>query len=531
VSAFRDRLRRCNTGLRAPEGRKWVFVPHDQLTDAVGPLAKSPPGGLGIVLVDTLPRGARHREHKQKLAFRLASLRHFAIEQARRGVAVVYLTGKGDPLPLLEPVARKRGPLIMMEAAERSLRTDLEPLVDAGLLEVQPNETWLTTQEEFEAAFAGGRSWRMDRFYRAIRKARGVLMERGKPVGGKYSFDPENRKGWRNDPPAPPPPQFRKDALKREVVEWVETEFADHPGQLDVDQLPASRKDAEKLWSWALESCLPFFGPYEDAMSTKSASLFHTRASALLNNGRLLPRHVVEDVLALDIPLASKEGFVRQVLGWREFMRHVHERTDGFRTLQPGGRPNALSAREPLPPAFWGAASGLHCLDHVVEEVWATGYGHHITRLMVLSNLATLIGFDPHELSDWFWTAYVDAYDWVVESNVLGMGTFALGDLFVTKPYVSGAAYLHRMSDYCDACAFSPKTDCPITPLYWGFLDRHENKLSGNPRVAMPLRSLAKRAPERRSHDHSVHDWVVETLRTGDRLEPAAQPRRPEDLT
>ena len=157
----------------------------------------------------------------------------------------------------------------------------------------------------------------------------------------------------------------------------------------------------------------------------------------------------------------------------------MHEQTDGFRTLAPSGRPNHLEARDPLPPAFWGEPSGLHCLDHVVSDVWETGYGHHITRLMVLSNLATLLGVDPEALSDWFWIAYVDAYDWVVEPNVLGMGTYALGDLFVTKPYVSGAAYIHRMSDYCDGCAFDPKSSCPITPLYWDFLARHRDRLAG----------------------------------------------------
>jgi len=160
----------------------------------------------------------------------------------------------------------------------------------------------------------------------------------------------------------------------------------------------------------------------------------------------------------------------------------------------------------------------------VVNDVWNTGYGHHITRLMVLSNLATLLAIDPRELTDWFWVAYVDAYDWVVEPNVLGMGTFSLGDLFTTKPYVSGAAYLNKMSDYCGSCAFSPKSDCPITPLYWDFLGRNAKRLDGNPRVAMPLRSLEKRSQAQRSHDRAVREWVVSTLREGARLHPEDSP-------
>jgi len=310
---------------------------------------------------------------------------------------------------LLEPVIRERGPLLMMEAAERELRVDLAPLVERGDLEVVPNETWATSAEAFDRIFAGGKGWRMDRFYREMRKATGILMEEGAPVGGKYSFDPENRKRWRGEPVAPEPPVFPVDPVKTEVLELVETHFPNHPGRLDATALPASAADAEALWSWAMTNCLPLFGPYEDAMSTASAGLFHTRVSALLNNGRLLPRRLVDDVAALDVAIASKEGFIRQVLGWREFMRHVHRVTDGFRDLPEGRGRNVLGAVEPLPPAFWGEPSGLHCLDHVVDEVWATGYGHHITRLMVLSNLATLLGVDPQELSDWFWGAYGDA--------------------------------------------------------------------------------------------------------------------------
>jgi deoxyribodipyrimidine photolyase-related protein len=255
-------------------------------------------------------------------------------------------------------------------------------------------------------------------------------------------------------------------------------------------------------------------------MSVESRSLFHTRISALLNNGRLLPARVVRDVEALAIPLASKEGFIRQVLGWREFIHHVHAQTEGFRTLDLEGSPNALGAKERLPRAFWGEPSGLRCLDRVVEEVWETGYGHHITRLMILSNLATLLSIDPREETDWFWVAYIDAYDWVVEPNVLGMGTFALGDLFVTKPYVSGAAYIHKMSDYCAECAFSPRKDCPITALYWDFLERHKRVLKDNPRVAMPLRSLAKRDRAQKRRDRETRLWVQRTLAESRVLRP-----------
>jgi deoxyribodipyrimidine photolyase-related protein len=286
-------------------------------------------------------------------------------------------------------------------------------------------------------------------------------------------------------------------------------------------------------------------------MSSSSTGLFHTRTSALINLHRLLPADVVNDAIHAQAPIASIEGFVRQVLGWREYVRHVHESTDGFRRLpgvdieiratpgdggyarwegkpwktrsEPneidgGAAPTHLGAENPLPPVFWGQRSGLACLDRVVEEVWSTGYGHHIQRLMVFANIATLLDCTPRELTDWFWVAFTDAFDWVVEPNVLGMGSYAVGDLMTTKPYVSGAAYINRMSDYCDGCRFDPGKNCPITNLYWAFLDRHSAVLQSNPRMRLPLASLRKRRQEKRANDQAVYSYVTRTLADGEEL-------------
>ncbi|MDA0933544.1 MAG: cryptochrome/photolyase family protein, partial [Planctomycetota bacterium] len=507
--------------------RTWVYAAYDQLTDAIGPLASRPADELGVVLVESRTKAGRRPYHRQKLALILANQRQFALEQARRGVAVRYVTGDAGYTELLEPVARELGGLATMEPAERELRADLAPLVDAGLLRYEPHEGFLTTADQFRRHRPKGPPWRMDAFYRLVRKESGILMDGdGGPLGGKFSFDAENRKPWRGDPPAAVPPRFQPDAITLEVCDLVEERFADHPGRVDRENLPATAGDAERLWDWALESCLPLFGPFEDAISTRSSNLFHTRISALLHLHRLLPERVVMDVAGrTSIPLASREGFIRQVLGWREFMRHVHRETDGFRAI-PGraagaaAATNALGAREPLPEALWGKASGLHCLDHVIEDVWNEAYGHHITRLMVIANLGTLLGWDPRELTDWFWVAYVDAFDWVVEPNVLGMGTFALGELFTTKPYVSGAAYLSKMGDACRSCAFDPKSTCPITRLYWAFLARHEELFAGNVRLAMPLRNVARRKPAERAKDAATHAAVNDALRAGRTLTP-----------
>jgi len=513
----------------SPDGRRWLFVPYDQLTDALGPLGREDPEELGIVLVEAPAKAARRPYHKQKLALVLANLRHFALEQAERGVAVEHRVARGSYGEALRGLAAEKGGLRCMRPAERELRVDLAPLVREGLLELVPHEGWLTTAEQFEAS-QSGTPWRMDAFYRRVRRDSGWLMDAdGAPLGGKLSFDAENREPWRGDPPAATPPEFRPDAVTDEVAELVEERFASHPGEVRLASLPASRRQATALWTWAKRECLPWFGPYEDAMSERSRTLFHTRVSALVNLHRLLPRRLVEDACALDVELRCKEGFVRQLAGWREFVRHVHERTDGFRRMpdgyaQPGAgdSPSFLGADEPLPSAFWGEPSGLRCLDEVVAAVWEEGYSHHITRLMVLSNLATLLDVSPRELTDWFWVAYTDAYDWVVEPNVLAMGTFATGDLLTTKPYVSGAAYVDKLGDFCGGCAFDPKRSCPITRLYWAFLARHRDRLGANPRLRMPYASLSKRAERERERDRRTFERVRATLRDGRTLAPEA---------
>lgn len=543
----------------APEGprgrpRRWLFVPYDQLTDGLGPLAREDPRELGVVLVECPAKAARRPYHRQKLALVLANLRQFALEQAARGVAVRHVVSPGDYAAALRPLLPELGPLRVMEPAERELRQDLAPLVGRGL-EVLPHEGWLTTRDQFLRARPRRPPWRMDAFYRLVRRETGVLMEGGAPVGGKLSFDAENRRPWRGDPPAPAPLAYAPDAVTEEVVDLVTRRFARHPGAVDPAALPATSADAEATWAWALARCLPWFGPFEDAISTASSGLFHTRVSPLLNLHRLLPRRVLADALAADLPLASREGFVRQVLGWREFVRHVHVETDGLRRLPAGpapvaprpgdggwGRwrgepwaspaaagsgdggaaPSALGAGDPVPPALWGAPSGLACLDDVVATVWREAWSHHITRLMVLGNLATLLDVSPRDLTDWFWVAYQDAYDWVVEPNVLAMATWGAGDLMTTKPYVSGAAYLSKMGDACRGCSFDPRRTCPITRLYWAFLARHAEALGALPRLALPLAQARARPAAERAADAATFARVRDALQRGEHLTPAA---------
>ena len=524
--------------------RRWIFVPYDQLGDAYGPLAREKPRDVGIVLVECPGKAARRPYHKQKLALVLTSLRHFALEQAERGVAVRHVVGDTYREALEKEIA-ELGPLVAMRPAERELRAELSPLVESGALSYVPHEGWLTTPEDFTEG--AGDPWRMDHFYRHVRRRLGILMEGGKPVGGKFSFDAENRRPWKGDPPAPEVPAYEVDDITREVCDLVNETMARHPGVLRPEALPASAKDVARTWRWAKKHCLADFGPFEDAMSTRSRSLFHTRISPLLNLGRLSAHEVVRDVVKADLPFPSKEGFVRQILGWREYMHHVHEATDGFRVLRGEAQPVAeapgdggyggwkgkkwkaepgdggslasvLGADRPVPPAYWGARSGMRCLDEVVESVWDEGISHHITRLMVLSNIAMLLDLSPRELTDWFWVAYIDAYDWVVEPNVHAMGTFGVGDLLTTKPYVAGSGYIHKMSDFCENCQFDPRKNCPLAPMYWAYLGRHREALAKVDRMTLVMRAEAKRTPAQRKADAAVFEDVSEKLARGDAL-------------
>ena len=447
-----------------------------------------------------------------------------------------------------------------MRPAEHELRQDLAPLFASGVLEEVPHEGWLTTADVLTSTHRKGPPWLLERFYREARQRYNVLMNGSEPAGGRFNFDAENRNRWNAgaDPEPPEIPRFGLDPVKAEVLELIEREFGRHPGVIESEALPTTRADAERLWSWARHQCLPNFGRYEDAMSQRSDNLFHTRISALLNLGRLAPIRVVRDAELLDIPIASKEGFIRQILGWREFMHHVHELTDGFRVMPAGtpifqrpgdggfatwagkpwlagaddgepdggAAPSYLGGDTPVPPAYWGTPSGMNCIDRVVSAVWRDGWSHHITRLMVLSNLATLLDVSPRELTDWFWVAYVDAYDWVVEPNVLGLGTYAVGPLFTTKPYVSGGNYIHRMSDYCPNCRFDPRKNCPFTTLYWAFLQRHRDLLERNPRLSNMYRNARWRSDAGKGAAQDAFVQIRDALVRGEELVPAAsQPK------
>ena len=492
----------------------WFFVPYDQLNHDIFPWADSDRGSNGLIFVESSKKGNSKNFHKQKLALLLSNMRHFSEEAKSLGHPVIYKSTKLGYSEVLEELYEQLGSIKVVKPAERELRIELESLLSNGKVQFLEHAGWLTKRSWFLESVGDKPPFRMDRFYQRVRKETGILMEQEKPVGGKYSFDSENRFPWKGDPATQIELEYGVDKIDQEVMDLVNDKFSSHPGQCDLSKVPTTLEQNIDSLNWALIN-LPNFGRYEDAMSTKSRYLFHSKLATSINLHRLSPRKVIDSALSTQAPLNSLEGFFRQMI-WREYVRHIHEVTDGFRALEvfdkDSGEPNFLNQNNPLPETFWGKKSGFNCLDTVVDSVMDEGWTHHIPRLMILSNFANLLDINPRELTTWFHEAFIDAYDWVVEPNVLGMGTYSLGDAMMTKPYISGTPYINKMSDYCKSCKFNPKKDCMVSNLYWAFLERHKSAFEGNIRMAMPLRSLAKRSDEKKEQDKLSFEYILSTL-------------------
>lgn len=523
----------------APTVDTWVWLAYDQLNIAFLD-ALDLQGKVGVILIESSHKAQRRPYHQQKLGVLLSNQRHFALELQAAGFPVLYVISRLTYAQVLSDLSSGLGTIHGVRAAERELRLEVAPFEEDGSLMIHEHPGWLTPRSWFVESVGTEPPFRMDAFYRKVRQSTGWMMEGGKPMGGKYSFDAENRFPWKGDPPAPDAPVFACDVIDAEVESLVRTHYGHHPGTVDLSMQPTSADDVAQALAFAVE-CLPNFGTYEDAMSEQSRGLFHSRLATLVNLHRVMPARVVDAALTSEAPLNSVEGFVRQMI-WREYVRHIHDVTDGFRTLEvnrtSGARgagwegfasldeeahPNHLSQSNPLPQAYWGTISGLRCLDASVESVMEDGWTHHIPRLMVLSNIANLLDVNPRELTDWFHAAFIDAYDWVVEPNVLGMGTFALGTAMMTKPYVAGSAYINRMSDHCKSCQFHHKKTCPMTRLYWAYLNRHGPSFTGNHRMAIAMKNVARRADEEKALDEATFEHVRSTLLKGEEVRPPSQ--------
>lgn len=466
-----------------------AWIPGDQLMPD-HPLLDPAYQSRRVVVMIEAPRGVGERPaHKQKATLVLAAMRHYADALRRAGWRVDYREAASLDAGLLahlqETGSRK---LLMMEAAEWRARQRQHQFKDAGHLEVEVIRNAHFLCEQFAPEEKPGKRILLEFFYRAMRRHFGVLLDaQGDPLGGAWNFDRDNRKPYNSRIRPRPPIQFAPDALTAAVMTRVEREAHDSLGSTHGFALAVTREQALQALDDFIAHRLPDFGAYEDAMAAHEPVLFHSVLSPLMNVGLLGPLEMVRRAEAAyhagAAPLNSVEGFIRQIIGWREYVYWRYHR------LMPGFHErNHWQAERPLPEFFWSARTEMNCLRHVIGRVLPTGYSHHIERLMVLCNFALLAGIKPNAVNDWFLEAYVDAYDWVVTPNVIGMGLCADGGVVGTKPYIASAAYINRMSDYCQGCRYDPRARtgeaaCPFNFLYWNFLLRFERQLRASPRM------------------------------------------------
>jgi deoxyribodipyrimidine photolyase-related protein len=341
----------------------------------------------------------------------------------------------------------------------------------------------------------------MEFFYREMRRATGLLMEGDEPAGGAWNYDAENRASLPAGVTPPAAPRFAPDEITRDVMALVSTRFGAHFGTAESFAWPVTARDAEAALHAFIQDRLPRFGDYQDAMAAGQPFLFHSLISTSLNIGLLDPLAIcraAEQAWRDDkAPLNAVEGFIRQIIGWREYVRGL------YWLLMPGyAEGNALSAKRPLPAFYWGAETSMRCMSQAVGQTRDHAYAHHIQRLMITGNFALIAGLDPNEVNRWYLAVYADAFDWVELPNTHGMALYADGGVMASKPYAASAAYINRMGDYCRGCAHDAKDAvgpraCPFNFLYWDFIARHAEDFARNPRMAMPVMGLRKLKPEK----------------------------------
>jgi deoxyribodipyrimidine photolyase-related protein len=484
----------------------------DQLTREISSLDGLDTKSDVILMAEVMEETTYVPHHKQKIALILSAMRHFAQSLSKEGMQIDYvkLDDPHNSGSFTGEVARaiqkhKIKQIIVTEPGEWRV---LEMMRDWSTLfslpvEIREDDRFFCTRGRFARWAEGRKSFRMEFFYREMRRETNLLMEGDEPAGGQWNFDHDNRKSLPSGVKAPKRNRFTHDAVTKDVITLVDKLFPNHIGTLENFGWAVTRADALSALHHFIKDCLPNFGDFQDAMKQGEPFLFHSIIAPYLNCGLLTPREVCSAAEQAwkrgKAPLNAVEGFIRQILGWREYVRGIY-----CHQMPAYAQGNALNATRTLPEFFWTAKTAMNCIAQVVEETKANAYAHHIQRLMVTGNFALLAGIAPAEIEAWYLAVYADAYEWVELPNVHGMVLFADGGLLASKPYAASGAYIDRMSDYCKNCAYDVKAksgekSCPFNRLYWYFMIENEAQLSKNPRMAMPYRTLAKMPAERRA--------------------------------
>jgi len=483
----------------------------DQLTRSLTALADTDPERDVVLMLEVAGECTYVPHHPQKIAFVLSAMRHFASELRAEGLKVDYVelddpANCGTLAGEVQRAVARHAPvrLVVTEPGEwrvlREMRGWQRRLPVP--VEIRDDDRFFATRERFARWADGRKSLRMEYFYRALRRETGLLMRGGRPEGGKWNFDAENRKRLPADARAPVRRRFAPDTITRQVLQLVGRRFADHFGDLEPFGWAVTRSDACAALEDFLSVAMAGFGDYQDAMRSGAPFLHHSLLSPYLNSGLLTAAEACARAQAHyragRAPLNAVEGFIRQVLGWREYVRGVY-----WSRMPAYAASNALAADRPLPALYWTGETDMNCMAQVIADTRRHAYAHHIQRLMVTGNFALLAGLRPQEVERWYLAVYLDAFEWVELPNTHGMALYADGGLLASKPYAASGAYINRMSDYCAGCRYDVRARsgpraCPFNYLYWGFLLRNERALSANPRLAMPYRTLRNWAQDER---------------------------------
>lgn len=490
-----------------------VVILGDQLNREMSSLYDFNKDTDSILMSEVREEATYVKHHKKKIAFVFSAMRHFGQSLKKQGFNVIYVRyddpdNQGSLFEQVKLTCTQHSFSLIKVAhpGEYRLLKEIETWKSKlnAPLELTPDNRFMSSQQFFADWADGRKQYRMEFFYRELRKKTGVLMEGKQPIGGKWNFDSENRKPLGKKPDIPDPTHLLPDETTTEVISLVNNSFPDHFGNLDSFGFAVTREGALKVLTEFIQTRLQDFGQYQDAMLEGNPWLFHSHIGLYLNTGLLMPDEVIqaaeEAFLNSSAPINSVEGFIRQILGWREYVRGFY-----WYFMPELGKANFLDAKRHLPEFYWTGKTQMNCLSQCVGDTKKHAYAHHIQRLMVLGNFALLAGIDPDEVNEWYLLVYADAYEWVELPNVSSMALFADGGNLASKPYAASGSYINKMSNYCQNCHYSVKEKtgaqaCPFNYLYWHFLHRYQSTFERNPRMAMIYKTMTKMDQTRLTH-------------------------------
>lgn len=502
-----------------------ILVLGDQLSVGMAALKAADKGHDVIVMAEVMEEGTYVPHHPKKIALILSAMRKFASRLRDDGWTVAYSelddTDNTQSIPgELIRRADQHGASVVVATRPGEWRL-IGALEDCPLtVTMLEDDRFIASHAEFESWAEGRKALRMEYFYREMRRKTGLMMDGDAPAGGQWNYDHDNRKPAPKDIEFSGPMQFTPDSVVEDVLALVEHRFGHHFGDLRPFWFATDQTQAREALAHFVKYGLAKFGDYQDAMLAENQFLYHALVAPYLNIGLLDPLEVcraVEDAWkAGNVPINAAEGFIRQVIGWREYVRGIY-----FLEGPDYAKRNGLNHRRKLPDLFWGGETRMRCVQKAVAQTESEAYAHHIQRLMVTGNFALLAGIDPGEVSDWYLAVYADAFEWVEAPNVVGMSQFADGGVIASKPYVSSGAYINRMSNYCKGCAYkvSVKTGegaCPFNLLYWHFLDRNRERFGSNPRMGNMYRTWDRMDAEKRATVLSEADGFLARMEAGD---------------